>query len=72
MEVTVTFDIPQDDLQKVVQESMKKMPDFRFVVFCKDCKWFGTPGCAIKIVDDTDKPTEDDYCSFGERKEGEQ
>lgn len=41
------------------------------VVRCKDCKWFGELGCAIKIVDDTDKPQEMDYCSFGERKEGE-
>lgn len=39
------------------------------VVRCKDCKWFGLAGCAIQIVDDTDKPSEDDFCSFGERKE---
>lgn len=39
------------------------------VIRCKDCKWFGDIGCAISIVDDTDKPSEDDYCSFAERKE---
>lgn len=39
------------------------------VVRCKDCKWFGKLGCAIEIVDDSDKPKEDDYCSFAERKE---
>ena len=39
------------------------------VVRCKDCKYFGEIGCAIEIVDDTDKPTENDYCSFGEKKD---
>ena len=38
------------------------------VVRCKDCKWFGDFGCAIRIVDDSDKPTENDYCSFAEEK----
>ena len=37
------------------------------VVRCKDCKWYGKAGCAIDIVDETDKPKDDDYCSFGER-----
>ena len=40
------------------------------VVRCKDCKWFNDIGCSIHIVDDSDKPTENDYCSFGERKDG--
>lgn len=39
------------------------------LVRCKDCKWFKELGCAIQIVDDSDKPTENDYCSFGERRE---
>lgn len=38
------------------------------IVFCKECKWRGTVGCALSIVDDSDKPKDDDYCSFGERK----
>jgi hypothetical protein len=38
------------------------------VVRCKDCQWFNTLGCAIHIVDDSDKPKENDFCSFGERK----
>lgn len=42
------------------------------VVRCKDCKWFNKIGCAIKIVDESDKPHEDDFCSFAERKDGEQ
>lgn len=39
------------------------------VICCKDCKWFGDIGCAIRIVDDSDKPTENDFCSFAERRE---
>lgn len=39
------------------------------IVRCKDCKWFGDFGCAIKIVDDSDRPTENDFCSFAERKD---
>lgn len=42
--------------------------EFVNVVRCKDCKWFGDLGCAIRIVDDSDKPTENDYCSFAERR----
>ena len=38
------------------------------IVRCKDCKWFGDIGCAIRIYDNTDKPSKDDYCSFAERK----
>ena len=38
------------------------------LIRCKDCKWFGKIGCAISVVDDTDKPTENDFCSFAERR----
>lgn len=38
------------------------------VVRCKDCEWWNRPGCAIYIVDDTDKPRAEDYCSFGVRR----
>ena len=41
------------------------------IIRCKDCRWFGKAGCAIEIVDDSDKPTEDDYCSFAERRPDE-
>ena len=41
------------------------------VVRCKNCKWFGEDGCAIRIVDDSDKPKENDYCSFAERRSDE-
>ena len=46
-------------------------PEQPEIVRCKDCKWFGKAGCAIEIVDDSDKPTEDDYCSFAERRTDE-
>lgn len=41
------------------------------VVRCKDCRWFNKLGCAIEIVDSTDRPEENDFCSFGERKDNE-
>lgn len=39
------------------------------LVRCKDCKWRGRLGCALRIADDSDKPKDDDFCSFGERRE---
>ena len=39
------------------------------VIRCKNCKWFNTGGCAIEIIDNSDKPTENDFCSFAELKE---
>ena len=38
------------------------------VVRCEDCRWWNHAGCAIRIVDDTDKPQANDFCSFGERR----
>lgn len=40
------------------------------LIRCKDCKWRNHPGCALMIVDDSDRPGDNDYCSFAERKEG--
>lgn len=55
-----------------LQECIRKLPSAEpEIIRCKDCKWFGDFGCAIRIVDDTDKPTENDYCSFAERKSNE-
>lgn len=42
------------------------------VVRCKDCRWFGKIGCAIEVVDETDMPKENDFCSFAERKDDEE
>ena len=47
----------------------RKTVDWELLVRCKDCKWFNDFGCAIRIVDESDKPKEDDFCSFGERSE---
>lgn len=51
-------------------------PDFPYeepkpqeLIRCRDCKWFGKSGCAILIVDESDMPKENDYCSWAERKE---
>ena len=46
---------------------MKKT--IRRVILCKNCRWFNKFGCAINIVDDSDKPKENDFCSFAELKE---
>lgn len=54
-------------------DRIKALPsaDVQQVVRCRDCKWFNKIGCAIKIVDESDKPHEDDFCSFGERRTDE-
>jgi len=60
-------------VRKIAVEAVKKLPsaDAQPVVRCKDCKWFNKIGCAIKIVDESDKPHEDDFCSFAERRTDE-
>lgn len=52
-------------LESVLQDMPTAKPE---LIRCKDCKWFGEIGCAIGVVDDTDKPTENDFCSFAERR----
>ena len=58
-----------DDMMRAVEG--QPSADVVEVVRCKDCKWFNRFGCAVEIVDFTDRPTENDYCSFGERKDEE-
>lgn len=62
--VELTFDAVKEIIELLEETSAE--PE---IIRCKDCKWFGEAGCAVMIVDDLDKPTEDDYCSFAERKE---
>lgn len=52
---------------------IKKLPSAQPqpVVRCKDCKWFGKIGCAVQIADESDKPSENDFCSFAERRTDE-
>lgn len=58
--------------QKIADSPIVFMPSSQpEIIRCKDCKWFGEIGCAISIVDDSDKPTEDDFCSFAERRTDE-
>lgn len=54
-----------------VQITEKNLGHTEDIVRCKDCKWFGDFGCAIRIADDSDKPTENDFCSFAERRTDE-
>lgn len=58
---------------KFVVDGIEKIRALPFaqpeIIRCKDCKWFNRGGCVIRIVDDSDKPTENDFCSFAERKE---
>lgn len=57
----------RDELEKTRKVMEIIMKDDR-IVRCKDCRWYGKDGCAIRIVDDTDKPEDDDFCSFAEIK----
>ena len=72
---TVTADFNELGEARVTIQAMDALfdilnsSDVVEVVRCKDCKWFNNIGCAIKIVDDSDKPKDNDYCSFGERTE---
>jgi hypothetical protein len=52
-----------------VRDRLKALPPAQpEIIRCKDCKWFGDIGCAIEIVDDSDRPSENDFCSYAERR----
>lgn len=53
--------------ERADEYTRKKEGSHHEVVRCKECRWWNHAGCAIRIVDETDKPTSDDFCSFGER-----
>lgn len=55
-------------INKVIGKIKDLQPAQPEIIRCKDCKWFGDIGCAISIVDDSDKPTENDFCSYAERR----
>ena len=68
-EVPIKVNLP-DNWADIVVEKLKKDESICIpVIRCKNCKWLGDVGCAIKIVDEYDKPTENDFCSFAELKE---
>lgn len=62
--------LTKDNIREILRDT-KKTPtvDAVEVIRCKDCKWFNDLGCAIRIIDDTDKPKETDFCSFAERRQ---
>ena len=69
--VTVIDELHEIPTGEKLATTKKPNTEIILLIRCKDCKWFNTSGCAIEIVDDSDKPTENDYCSFAERKEEE-
>lgn len=69
IEFPIKVNLP-DNWVDIVAEKVKEDESICIsVIRCKNCKWFGTVGCAINIVDDRDKPRENDFCSFAESKE---
>ena len=71
------FDVPDDVFERSVENAIKNNPDYVLVVRCKDCKWYAPNndgrwyGCAIDTSHPDNEPKPDDFCSFGERREGE-
>lgn len=58
---------------KCVIAKIETMPDAVSVVRCKECKWAKANGTYqwCGRLDSTARITADDFCSYGERKEGE-
>lgn len=69
-EIDYWHDKAQSYEQTILKLSLNKA-DVVEVVRCKDCKWYSGIGCAIKIVDESDEPTDNDFCSYGEKKDEE-
>ena len=72
IELPIKVKLPDNWVDIVVEKLKKDESICAPVIRCKNCKWFGEIGCAIKIVDESDKPTENDFCSFAEPKEVEE
>lgn len=71
VKVSLQVNLPEDWREQIL-DRLRNDPKSEWVqvVRCKDCKWFGKLGCAIRIADDSDEPTENDFCSFAERRVG--
>ena len=69
IKIPIRINLPDNWVEQIV-DRLRNDPNAEWVeiIRCKDCKWFNDIGCAIRIVDDTDKPSENDYCSFAERR----
>ena len=61
--VNVPISMPDEQLTALFEKMYEEGYLFKFQK-CKNCKYFNNNGCAILIVDESDKPTENDYCSF--------
>lgn len=62
--------VAQNRMLSIIQMDMLKLPaaDVAPVVRCKDCKHYDIGGSCIICGFQSRKP--DDFCSYGERKEG--
>ena len=71
------FDIPDEIFGQCVENAIKKNPDYVLVVRCKDCKYYkNREGYCWNdqwiTHDDETWVNEDDFCSYGERKDDNQ
>ena len=74
VEVGEIYEMANDRYEEFAQgKALQDTPtaDVTEIIRCKDCKWFNHIGCAIEINEDSDRPSENDYCSFAERKDEE-
>ena len=68
------FDCPRNKAKQKLKEAARDKGDVIQVVRCRDCKYrkyddiFGTLWCNLNSCTKRVKP--DDFCSYGERKEG--
>lgn len=67
------FEFDENGVGKITIEAMDLLMGLikADLVTCGECKWWNGIGCAIQIVDESDKPKETDFCSFGERRADE-
>lgn len=68
----IQVNLPDDWAEQVI-DRLCNDPDAEWaeIIRCRDCKWFGEIGCAVQIVDESDRPSENDFCSFAERRTNE-
>ena len=68
------LDVTEEQFSEAVERAFKNNPNFVLVVRCKDCKYkfeengHSRKGCPL---DGVGFMNDDDFCSYGERREGE-
>lgn len=73
LEDTMLYGMCGTGYQTLALSLIKEVPtaDVVEIVRCKDCKYEKT--CCRNIIDDPDGiPVQIDYCSYGERKDGDE